>query len=391
MDYEQLYKRLAQEVIKSEGKIGADTAAFANDLADKLRAEGWQLTGDAQTALRDYTARMNAAVASSVQAAIAVGSGLAVTAETMQSKAVMAMMAEAFAGRWPDGLTLSDRLWRWTNAARDGVAKQLAQGVATSKANGTVVYDMQRAIERANAGQRFKIVSDSLDTWVEELHHNALAMIHSPNMKEEWSGIVDDVAAHIESLSRTGTRTAAEQLLKQIKLAVDAGDEALVDTAVKWWTYDKQLYDLKRIVRTEMATAAHRAVIASSMEDATVIGYQWRLSSSHAVADICDYYASIEMGLGKGVWTKEAVPKHKAHPHCMCLLIPRVSQVKQRGNRDYGTFIKNAPPDRRAQLLPAWANDAVKGGVTVDSLIRPDGLGILTHNEAVAAGLVAKQ
>jgi len=391
MNYELLYKRLAQEVIKSEGKIGADTAVFANDLTDKLRAEGWQLTGDAQNALRDYTARMNAAVASSVQAAIAVGSGLAVTAETMQSKAVMAMMAEAFAERWPDGLTLSDRLWRWTNAARDGVAKQLAQGVATSKANGTVVYDMQRAIERANAGQRFKIVSDSLDTWVEELHHNALAMIHSPAMKEEWLGIVDDVAAHIESLSRTGTRTAAEQLLKQIKKAVDAGDEALVDGAVKWWTYDKQLYDLKRIVRTEMATAAQRAVIASSIDDATVIGYQWRLSSSHPVTDICDYYASIEMGLGKGVWTKEAVPKHKAHPHCMCLLIPRVSQVKQRGNRDYGTFIKNAPPDRRVQLLPAWANDAVKGGVSVDSLIRPDGLGILTHNEAVAAGLVAKQ
>jgi hypothetical protein len=391
VDYEALYKKLAQAVVKAEGKIGDDTAVFVARFVAQLRAQGYQLDGAADSSLTGYLADMETTLKSAITEAVVIGSGLALTAENIRSKAVMGMMTDAFAERWPDGLTLSDRLWRWTNAARDGVEKQLAQGVALNKANGSIVYDMQRAIERANAGQRFKIVSDSLDNWVEELHHNALSMIHSPDMKKEWQGIIDDVAAHIESLSRTGTRTAAEQLLKQIKKAVEAGDEALVDAAVKWWTYDKQLYDLKRIVRTEMATAAHRAVIASSVDDPTVIGYQWRLSGSHPVSDICDYYASIEMGLGKGVWTKEAVPKHKAHPHCMCLIIPRVTHIKQRGNRNYGEFIKNAPADRRAQLLPAWANDAVKGGAKLDSLIRPDGLGILTHNEAVAAGLVAKQ
>jgi hypothetical protein len=58
----------------------------------------------------------------------------------------------------------------------------------------------------------------------------------------------------------------------------------------------------------------HNAVIDSTHDDSTIIGYQWRLSGSHKIFDICDYYANIDMGLGKGVWTKDAVPRHKAHP-----------------------------------------------------------------------------
>jgi len=37
--------------------------------------------------------------------------GLAVTQASLQSKTVLAA-EQAFVGRWPDGLTLSDRLWR---------------------------------------------------------------------------------------------------------------------------------------------------------------------------------------------------------------------------------------------------------------------------------------
>jgi hypothetical protein len=62
-----------------------------------------------------------------------------------------------------------------------------------------------------------------------------------------------------------------------------------------------------------------------------VIGYQWRLSSSHPFPDICDYYAGVDFGLGRGVWPKEKVPPEKAHPHCMCSLVPRVTPVQQPG------------------------------------------------------------
>ncbi len=137
-----------------------------------------------------------------------------------------------------------------------------------------------------------------------------------------------------------------------------------------------------------MATAAHRAVIASAEGDDSIIGFQWRLSGSHPATDICDYYANIEMGLGKGVWTKEAVPHHKAHPHCMCLLIPRVTPIKRAGSKNYAEFIRNATPARRDQLLPKWAKDAVDTGVKLDKLIKPGGLGLLSKQDAIAAGLL---
>jgi hypothetical protein len=132
-----------------------------------------------------------------------------------------------------------------------------------------------------------------------------------------------------------------------------------------------------------MATAAHRAVISSTESDDSIIGYQWRLSASHPATDICDYYANIEMGLGKGVWTKEAVPHHKAHPHCMCLLIPRVTPIAQKGSKNYAEFIANTTPERRNQLLPKWASEAVDNGIDMKKLINSDGQGLISKKEAM--------
>lgn len=385
MDYEQLYKRLAQTIVKAEGKIGADTAAFVAEFVGTLRGQGYKLDGQAEVALNGYLNNMETALRSGIAQAVAVGSGLELTAASLQSKTVLAAAEQAFVERWPDGLTLSDRLWRWRQSARDGVQAQLQTGIRQGKATGSVLYDMQRAVE-ADAGKRFKIVSDHKDAWVEQLHQSAQTMIHNPVDKQAWQAVVDDVEARISEMSRTGSRTAAERLLSQIKAAVEQGSEALLDKAVKWWTYDRQLYHLNRIVRTEMATAAHRAVIDTSVADPDIIGYQWRLSGSHPAADICDYYASIDMGLGAGVWTKEAVPRTKAHPHCMCLLIPRVTAIKKKGDTNYAQFIQNTSPERRAELLPDWAKAAMKGGVPLDKLMRPDGLGLLSKQDA--AGLL---
>lgn len=380
-DYDALYKRVAQAIIKAEGKLGTDTRVFAGQLALKLRAEGWQDTPAVQTLINEYLTAVDSTLKAALVTATAVGAG------GLQSKAMLKLAEQAFAERWPDGLTLSERLWRWHKATRDGVQTQLQRGIKQGKSAGSVVMAMQRAIERTHGGQRFKIISEHTDDWVQDLHQSAQAMIHNPAAMADWQAVVDDVEARISTLSRTGTRNAAERLLDQIKTAVKKGNEALLDNAVKWWTYDQQLYHLKRIVRTEMATAAHRAVIASSIGDPDIIGFQWRLSGSHPASDICDYYASIEMGLGKGVWTKDAVPHHKAHPHCMCLLIPRVTPIKQTGSKNYGEFIERVTPARRAQLLPKWAKAAVDGGVPLAKLVRADGLGLVT--KADSQGMIA--
>lgn len=376
-DYEQLYRRLAQEILKRDGRIDTDTAEFIRQFAAKLKAEGWQLSGDAEAALTEHLDGINNVIKDSIVGAISIATGR--INSPLQSETVLKLSEQAFTERWPDGLTLSDRLWRWKDDTRKGVQQQLRAGIRQGKAVSAVMYDMQRTIERTTGGNRFKIVSDHADDWVRALHESAIALIHDPAAKAEWKTVVGDVEERVSMLKTTGTRTAGEQLLKQIKTAVDKGSEALADKAVKWWVYDKQLYHLKRIARTEMATAGHRAVIASTEGDDSIIGYQWRLSASHKETDICDYYASIEMGLGKGVFTPDAVPHHKAHPHCMCLLIPRVTPIKQRGSKNYAEFVRNATPEQRQTLLPNWAQSALQAGVPLNELIRPGGMGLVTH------------
>lgn len=379
MDYDALYKRLWQAVAANDQALAGDMQAFIRQFLLRLRSEGWELSGDAETALNSYLSSIETALKSSIAAAVAVGFGLPVTAAALRSEAVLQAAERAFSERWPDGLKLSDRLWNWQDSTRTGIQDVLKQGVRLGESTGKTLYAMQRAIERTNGGQRFKIVENHIDDWVTELHQSAQALIHNPAAGAQWQTVVDDAEARIAGLAKTGSRHAAERVLSQIKAAVDKGREDLLDNAVKWWTYDKQLYGLKRIARTEMATAAHRAVIASAIDDPDIIGFQWRLSASHPATDICDYYANIEMGLGKGVFTKEAVPRHKAHPHCMCLLIPRTTPIKQKGDRNYADFIRNTSEERRDQLLPKWTKNLMALGTPLDKLLRSDGLGLVTR------------
>jgi hypothetical protein len=379
-DYPALYQRLWREIQKQDGRLTDSTGRFVAGLVRQLRAEGWQISADAEQALNDYLTGIGESVKSGIQTAVTV----AAAGGVLQSDAVLKLTEQAFVKRWPDGLTLSERLWRLNNDTRQGLTDVLQQGARQGQAVDRIVMAMQRTVERSHAGQRFKIISEHQDDWVKNLHQAAQEMIHNPEGNAAWNEVVARVEDKILSLSKTGSRTAAEQVLKKIREAVDKGREDLLDKAVKWWVYDKQLYNLKRIARTEMSTAMHRAVIASTEADSDIIGYQWRLSSSHPRPDICDYYASVEMGLGKGVWSKEAVPDEKAHPHCMCLLIPRVSKIKARGHGDFRSFMENLQPEQQAKLLPRWAKNLVALGQDVNDLVRPDGLWLKSRKQFIA-------
>lgn len=388
MDYEQLYKRLWQAVAANDKAVAKDMQAFIRQFLLQLRAEGYDLSGPVEATLTEYLASVNNALNSAIAQALAISTGQTVTAGLLQSEEIKTAVRNAFEQRWPDGLTLSKRLWRWENDTRDGVEAALKAGVVAGKSQGKILYDMQRAIERAEAGQRFKIVEQNADDWVKELYESARTVLHTPEARAEWQKTLDEVREHIDGLKKTGTRYAAERVFSQIQTALEKGREDLMDNAVRWWTYDKQLYHLKRIARTEMATALHRAVIDDTVNDDTIIGYQWRLSASHPVADICDYYANIEMGLGKGVFSKDSVPRSKAHPHCMCLLVPRRTTIAQAGDKNYADFIRNTSNSVREQMLPEWAKHAMRDGVNLDRLIRTDGAGLISKKDAIAAGFL---
>ena len=362
-----------------EAQFETDSAQFAAALTTLLKANGYTLTADTEDTMSKYFDSIKTALGIGITKAAATGAQ-----QSMQSQTVLKLAEDSFKQTWPDGLNLSDRLWKWDKATRDGVSQVLQDGIRTGKGVDKVVMEMQLAIERAAGGERFKIVTEHVDDWVKELYEAGSALIHDPSAKAEWDAVVANAREIIDGLKTTGSRAAAERVFNQLTKAVGKGNEAAMDAAVKWWTYDKQLYNLKRIARTEMANAGHRAVIESTINVPSVIGYKWQLSAGHPVTDICDFYASIDMGLGKGVFTKEAVPRSKAHPHCMCLLIPTVLGVQEPGSKTYAEWLGKLSEQQRKDVLPNWAAKAIKDGTPLQDLVRKDGFGLITQDEFTA-------
>jgi hypothetical protein len=72
-----------------------------------------------------------------------------------------------------------------------------------------------------------------------------------------------------------------------------------------------------------MSNAYHLSVIRSAEKNPHIAGFRWKLSPTHKIRDICDDLANQnKYGLGPGVFPKDKVPRRKAHPQCMCYLVP---------------------------------------------------------------------
>jgi hypothetical protein len=385
-DYAELHRRLWQAVQEQDGKIGRDTAAFVRRLVEKLQSDGYQITLEVEAELSAYLGQIDGWVRGGIETAANTMISGAAIGSSMRNETVARLATEAFFRQWQDGKRLSERLWDLKTETRRGFGQILAEGAQTGQASGGLIYDLQRQIEMQ--GARFRLDHKSLNDWATRLAATGKDLLKNPAARARWEKALGKVEAHVDTLRATGTRHAAQAVLKKIRAAVEQGKAEAIDEAVKWWMYDKQLYYLKRIVRTEMADAGHQAVLAATRDDQDIVGYWWRLSSGHPEADICDYYAGIELGLGKGVWPKDQAPQHKAHPHCMCLIIPRVTPRREKGAANYPDLLRSLTPEKRSEIMPRWAQSALDDGVKIEQLMRSDGMGLITKNEAESAKII---
>ncbi len=80
-------------------------------------------------------------------------------------------------------------------------------------------------------------------------------------------------------------------------------------------------YAAKRLGRTELNNAFHRAQIDQRADSPFTKGFQWHLSGSHPRRDACNDYAERTHSRGgePGVFTVASVPG-KPHPNCLCYL-----------------------------------------------------------------------
>lgn len=390
LDWDALHRALWAAIAGHTSKVGETTAEYSALIRDAVREAQGGLSAEADALLADYLDEADALVRTGIEQAVRTLADPVMPKGLVRDEFVARQVAEAFAERWPDGLHLSERLWAWNEATRRGVSQALAAGIDTGRTLDGLVMDLQRAIEAA-AEQRFELETRAVEDWADRLRAAAQRSIRDPGGVELWAKAVGEARASVEGLAVGGTRRQAEATLASILEAVTKGRLDLVDQHLSWWLYDRQLYALKRIVRTEMATAHHKAVLAIGEADPDVTGYHWRLSASHPEPDICDFYADIELGLGKGVWPKDQAPRGKAHPQCMCTITPTTRRQRRDGERGATSieqFLERAPRAAREQLVPKWVREALADGVPAESLTRPDGLWWTTREDALARGVI---
>lgn len=147
---------------------------------------------------------------------------------------------------------------------------------------------------------------------------------------------------------------------KQLVKAIDSLDDAKINKAIHVAAYEKIRYFAERIARTETSRAWNAGVFRRWAEDTDCVAFQWKLSTTHPVTDICDLYAHTDLyGMGPGIIPKDKVPVLPVHPNCMCRLRPvmtgsdllQTEHAEDRVNKGGTDYLKKASAETRKKLL----------------------------------------
>ena len=362
MDWEGVRNVFIQFLQENLELLEENTGEFLKKFLERLKEKGYVLSEEEEKEILEWAQEQILFVEGMIQQTAGIVS-VAVFGE-MRDEFVADIARRAFERRYPDGLTLSTRLWDWKEELKQGLKRVLANAIYAGKGANEVMYELQYAIESIT-GREYEItLKEKLPEWVEKLRESAKGLIKNPQMREMWERTVAEAERKIEKLSRTRSKVSARRLLEEIKKAVEKGREELIEEAIKWFVYDRQLSRLKTIAQTETANAFHEAQILVTEKDENIIGYRWRLSRSHPRPDVCDLYANVNFGLGRGVWPKDKVPRIKPHPHCLCYLVPVVRKREHRKVEEKAEL----PEDVLRKIAPQYIRDLEALGFDIKKL-----------------------
>lgn len=274
-DLLEIYTRAADEVRAAiRSKVGADDAVPREQLAALLRqiedivtrlgterdAALVQAIGDAATlGVRPFT----------TAGAMAVG-GVAGTSTpvVLESGAAMKISQAAvdfvMNFRAADGLTLSDRLWRMDQGAKEVLSRAVSNAVVQGWSGARAAQDL------------------------------ALRGVAIPQ----------DVAGQIRGAK-------ADKLVGLADLLTSSKSGA-----------EPELWKAERVLRTEINRAHGEAYMAGAEKTPGFAGFQFLLSPRHPKPDICDLLASQNVhGLGPGVYPTRAQTPWPAHPNTLSFVV----------------------------------------------------------------------
>ncbi len=301
-----IYTRAADEVRAAiRSKVGADDAVPREQLAGLLRqiedivtrlgterdAALVQAIGEAATlGVRPYT----------VQGAMAVG-GVAGTSTpvVLESGAAMKISQEAVAFvqafRAADGLTLSDRLWRLDQGAKEVLGRAVGHAVVQGWSGTRAAMDL------------------------------AMRGLPAPA----------DVARQVAG-GKAGALVRMADLLT-------TGDGA-------------ELWKAERVMRTEINRAHGEAYMAGAEQTPGFAGFKFLLSPQHPAPDICDLLASQNVhGLGAGVYPDRERCPWPAHPNTLSFVVAvfddDITDADRAGKETELQALGRLAPDIRAGVL----------------------------------------
>lgn len=244
-----------------------------------------------------------------------------------------------------DELSLSDRTTAKKKSVLRAVKKELRAGINKSKNYEDVALSIFDGYKHGGV-----IPKQDIAKYLDRLTKLSSLDKEDKLFKQEMR----KAERQIKNIKTGGLKAAYNQVAKM----VETNREKAIEQAVYVGTQEKTRYFARRIARTELARAWHEGFIAKYNQDDDIVAYKWKLSSSHPVFDICDFYANADLyGLGKGVYPKNKVPILPAHPHCMCRLMPIVSGMIdndepkdniEQGGREY---IESLTDIEKKQLL----------------------------------------
>lgn len=278
-----------------------DIVASLGQRRDALLAE--QISQAAELGVRPYTAQGAAAVGGS-QAVLDSGAAMRVSQEAVR-------FVQEFTAA--DGLTLSDRLWRLDQGAKEvlsrAIGNAVVQGWSAAKAAADLIYSGRP--------------------------------------------IPADIAARIAG-SKAGALGRAADLL--------AGDSGEV------WKAD-------RVFRTEINRAHGEAFMAGGENTPGFAGWRYLLSPRHPAPDICDLLASQNLhGLGPGVYPTRAQTPWPAHPNTLSFVEmvfqDEVTAADQAGKETELQALQRLAPEIRDGVLGQTKAEYFDQGLLTKGAIR---------------------
>ncbi|MEY2656101.1 MAG: hypothetical protein RLZZ524_3129 [Pseudomonadota bacterium] len=265
-------------------------------------------------------------------------------------------------------VSLSRKLW-----AESASVSETVQSVVTRHVQGFI--DARRLALELFEGYGFR------DPGAEPLRMNPTnprlpeymrrALLTDPKMRD---GLERALARlQVDNLSTPALRAAYSEALAALDALEDGAGTKLLEKRLEVAFFERMRYFAARIARTELHRAYSDAEALRLMLDADVEFIQIRRTPGGGVC-ICSLMTGRDLyGLGPGVYPKALAPRPPFHPHCRCVMSPRLDltgkKAKEANPDGDRYFLQRLDAPIAARIMGSQAKrDAVLRGTSAEAV-----------------------